>query len=121
MGKLLLATLLATLTVLAGLFGGWMLFFALLSRSDWAPQVGMYYLAWPIVFPLFAALPLAVVLAIALGVTGPPYLESLRRPRFTWGVLLPIGAVAFAIMLLTCPLESGGTLLDTVLGTARGR
>ncbi len=121
MGNLLLAILLGTVTVCAGLFGGWLVTFAVLSRLELAPRVGMYYLAWPIAYPLLAALPVAVVLALALVRAGPPYTQALSRPGFIWGVLLPIGVVAFAIMLLTCPLETGGTLLDRFLGTAQGR
>jgi hypothetical protein len=109
---LLVATLRGALGICAGLFGGWMIFFAVGSRLDFAPPVGMYYLAWPIAFPLFAALPLAVLVALLLRFAGPPYRAALRRPRFRWGALLPLGLVAFAVMLLTCPLETGGTLLD---------
>jgi len=115
MGNLLAAILFGTATICAGLFGGWLLFFALFSRLDLVPPVGMYYLAWPIVFPLFAALPVAVLLTLLLVRAGPPYIQALRRPAFTWGVLLPVGAIAFVIMLLTCPLETGGTLLDRLL------
>jgi len=116
MVDLLVATLRGTLQICAGLFGGWLIFFAVASRLDFAPLVGMYYLAWPIAFPLLAALPLALPVALLLRIAGPPYRAALRRPRFRWGVLLPIGIAAFAVMLLTCPLESGGTLLDRLLG-----
>ncbi|NCF11607.1 MAG: hypothetical protein GWP66_13210 [Gammaproteobacteria bacterium] len=118
MVDLLVATLLGTLQICAGLFGGWLLFFVLADAVDMAPLVGMYYIAWPIAFPLLSALPIAVVLALLLVRTGPPYTAALRRPRFLWGVLLPIGIVAFAVMLLTCPLETGGTLLDRLLGAS---
>jgi hypothetical protein len=116
MFELLLATARGTLQLCAGLFGGWLLFFAVGSRLDFAPPVGMNYLAWPIAFPLLAALPLAAMVALLLRVAGPPYQAALRRPRFRWGVLLPVGLIAFAVMLLTCPLETGGTLLDRLLG-----
>ncbi|MDX1594237.1 MAG: hypothetical protein R3298_08310 [Gammaproteobacteria bacterium] len=113
--SLLAATAAATLQVCAGLFAGWLVFFVLADAVDRAPPVGMYYLAWPIAFPILAALPLAVVLVPLLARAGPPYMAALRRARFRWGVLLPVGLVAFAVMVLTCPLETGGTLLDRVL------
>ena len=115
MGELLDATLRGTLQLCAGLFVGWLLFFALTARLDLAPPVGMNYLAWPIAFPLLAALPLAALLALLLRITGPPYGAALSQPRFRWGVLLPVGLLAFAAMLLTCPLETGGTLLERLL------
>ncbi len=118
MGALLLATMRGTLTVCAGLFGGWMVFFAVGSRFDFAPPVGMNYLAWPIVFPLAAALPIALLLALLLSRAGPPYAAVLQRPRFRWAVLLPVWLVAFAAMLLSVPLETGGTLLAHLLGPA---
>ncbi len=117
MADLLLTTLRGTLLVCAGLFVGWMILFALGSRLDLVPHVGMYYLGWPIAFPLLAALPLAVVIALSLLRAGPPYRTTLHQPRFRWGVLLPLGTLAFAVMLLTCPLETGGTLLDRLLPT----
>jgi hypothetical protein len=112
MGDLLVATLRGTLGICAGLFGGWMILFAVGSRLDFAPPVGMYYLAWPIAFPLLAALPIGAALALLLLGAGPPYRAALRRPGFRFGVLLPLGLVAFAVMLLSCPLETGGTLFD---------
>lgn len=115
---LLLAALRGTLQLCAGLFGGWLVFFALADAVDMAPLVGMNYLAWPIAFPLLAALPLAVLVALLLRIGGPPYRARLRDPRFRWGVLLPVGLLTFAVMLLTCPLETGGTLLDRLLGTS---
>ena len=71
--------------------------------------VGMNYLAWPIVFPIMAALPLwALMFALAplAGRMGP---LGVRSRRFMLTVLLPVALLTLGVMLVTAPLDTSGT------------
>lgn len=111
-GHLLLAGLTAALILCAALFVGWFIAFIVMDAIGRTLLVGMYYLAWPIVFPLFAFPALFLLLLAVLPFFKQPYPEILGHGPFLFGLLVPVFVVAMALMLATCPLDAGGTLVS---------
>ncbi len=83
-----------------------------MDAIDKSLLVGMNYLAWPIVFPLFSLPVIFLLMLIIIPVFKQPYPEILSHNRFLFGALLPIFIIAMGLMFATCPLEQGGTLLS---------
>lgn len=111
-GQLLLAAFTAALLVCAALFVGWFMAFVMMGAIGKSLLVGMYYLAWPIAFPLLA---MPVVFLLMLGLIPlfqEPYPKILGHAPFLFGILLPVFLIAMMVMLATCPLDVGGTLLS---------
>lgn len=111
LGNLFLSAATGAVLICTGLFGGWFISFILMDAVGMALLVGMNYLAWPIVFPLFSFPVVFLLLVIVIPVFKKPYPEILSHKGFLFGVLLPIFIIAIGLMLVTCPLETGGNLL----------
>jgi len=109
--KLLAAAAIAAAGVCAAQFALWMVFFAATSLIGVYLLTGMYFLAWPIVFPIYT-FPMAFLLFLfIIPIFRKPYLQVLAGFRFWTVVAIPIILVAFTLMIATCPLEIGGNLL----------
>lgn len=93
------------------LFGGWFVSFALMGLAGHSLLVGMNYLVWPIIFPMMAFPTVFLLLIPIARLFRRPYRQLLSLPKFHLGVLLPTALLALALMLATCPLDSGGTFL----------
>jgi len=106
-----LAAAAGALLVAGVLFGGWFASFALMGLVGHSLLVGMNYLVWPIIFPLMAFPVVFLLLMPIVRLLRRPYRGLLSQPGFYLGVLLPITLLALALMLATCPLDSGGTFL----------
>lgn len=109
---LLLAAFTAALLICAALFVGWLIAFVIMGIIGKSLLVGMYYLAWPIVFPLFALPAVFLLLLGLIPLFKQPFPEILGHGPFLFGILLPMFLIAMALMLATCPLDAGGTLLS---------
>lgn len=108
--KLLAAAAIGAGSVCVAQFGLWMAFFAVTSLFGVYLLTGMYYLAWPIVFPL-AAFPVVFIgLLIIIPMLRRPYLGLLSGYPFWLAVIVPVTLIAFTIMVATCPLDIGGNL-----------
>ena len=108
--KLLAAAAIGAGGVCMAQFALWMVFFAVTSLFGIYLLTGMYFLAWPIVFPI-CTFPVAfALLLIILARVRKPYLRVLSNYRFWVAIILPVVLVAFAVMVATCPLDIGGTL-----------
>lgn len=108
--KLLAAAAIGAGSVCLAQFGLWMIFFAVTSLFGVYLLTGMYYLAWPIVFPL-AAFPVVFIgLLIIIPMLRRPYLGLLTGYPFWLAVIVPVTLIAFTIMVATCPLDIGGNL-----------
>lgn len=113
LGHLALSALTGAFIIGAALFMGWFVTFIIMDFIGTALLVGMYYLAWPIAFPLFAIPFIFLLLLAIIPMFKQPFPDILGYLPFLFGILIPIFIVAFAVMLATCPLENGGTLLTT--------
>ena len=109
-GKLLLISGSMTFLWLAGLFGGWMISFAVMNVFSINFLVGMNYLVWPIVFPLFSVLPIFILLSILIPLFPGGYLNVFKNKTFLV-VVTTLMLLSLLIMFVTCPLDIGGTLL----------
>ncbi len=110
-GHLLLSALTGAIIICAALFVGWFIGFIIMGAIGKSLLVGMNYLAWPIVFPLFSLPVIFLLMLIIIPIFKQPYPEILGYNRFLFGVLMPIFIIAMVLMFATCPLEQGGTLL----------
>ena len=111
LGQLALSALTGAVIVCAALFGGWFFAFIIMRFVGTSMLVGMNYLAWPIAFPLFSFPVIFLLLLVVIPFFRQPYPEILAHKGFLFAVMLPVFLVAMALMLATCPLETGGTLL----------
>jgi hypothetical protein len=109
---LLLSALTGAILICAALFVGWFIGFILMDFIGKTLLVGMNYLAWPIVFPLFSLPVIFLLMLMIIPMFQQPYPEILAHKSFLFGVLLPIFVVTMGLMFATCPLEQGGTLLS---------
>lgn len=110
-GKLAAGAFAGTLQVAAGLFIGWFVAFALMGVIGHSLLVGMYYLAWPIVFPIVATPAVFALLFVLLWQRPDGGPRTLVQRRFQLRVMLPLVLLGVLVMLATCPLDIGGTLL----------
>jgi len=108
--KLPAAAATAAASVCAAQFGLWMAFFAVTSLFGVYLLTGMYFLAWPIVFPIFTFPAVFLIFMFIIPIFRKPYLSVLADYRFWTAVAVPILLVAFMVMVATCPLEIGGNL-----------
>lgn len=88
----------------------WMVFFAVTSLFGVYLLTGMYFLAWPIVFPIITFPVVFALLLIILALMRKPYLQVLGSYHFWLAIILPVIIVAFTVMVASCPLDIGGTL-----------
>ncbi|NIR94927.1 MAG: hypothetical protein GWO08_15055, partial [Gammaproteobacteria bacterium] len=93
--------------ICAALFVGWFIGFIIMGAIGKSLLVGMNYLAWPIVFPLFSLPVIFLLMLIIIPIFKQPYPEILGYNRFLFGVLMPIFIIAMVLMFATCPLEQG--------------
>jgi hypothetical protein len=108
--KLLAAAAIGAGSVCVAQFGLWMIFFAVTSLFGVYLLTGMYYLAWPIVFPLVAFPVVFIGLLIIIPTLRRPYLGLLTGYPFWLAVIVPVTLIAFTVMVATCPLDIGGNL-----------
>jgi hypothetical protein len=108
--KLLMVAAIGAGSVCVSQFGLWLIFFAVTSLFGVYLLTGMYYLAWPIVFPIFAFPVVFILLLIIIPMLRKPYLGVLTGYPFWITVILPVILIAFTIMVATCPLETGENL-----------
>jgi len=108
--KLPAAAAIAAAGVCAAQFGLWMASFAVMSLFGVYLLTGMYFLAWPIVFPIFTFPAVFLIFMLIIPIFRQPYLNVLADYRFWVAVAIPILLVAFMLMVSTCPLEIGGNL-----------
>jgi hypothetical protein len=108
--KLLAAAAIGSVGVCAAQFGLWMVFFAVTSLLGVYLLSGMYFLAWPIVFPIYTFPVVFLVFLFVIPMFRKPYLSVLAGYRFWTAVVIPIILIAFTVMVGTCPLEIGGNL-----------
>lgn len=108
--KLLAAAAIAAAGVCAAQFGLWMVFFAATSLFGVYLLTGMYFLAWPIVFPIYTFPIVFLLFLVIIPIFHKPYLHVLADYRFWAAVAVPVLLVAFTLMIATCPLEIGGNL-----------
>jgi len=108
--KLPAAAAIAAGGVCAAQFGLWMASFAVMSLFGVYLLTGMYFLAWPIVFPIFTFPAVFLIFMLIIPIFRQPYLSVLADYRFWVAVAIPILLVAFMLMVATCPLEIGGNL-----------
>ena len=109
-GRLLLASGAVTFLWLAALFGGWLVSFAVLTVIGINFLVGMNFLVWPIIFPMFSALPIFILLSMLIPLFPGSYLDVFKNKSFIVVVLVLI-LLSLLIMFATCPLDIGGTFL----------
>ncbi len=112
-GQLLLSALTGAIIICAALFVGWFIAFILMGVIGKSLLVGMNYLAWPIAFPLLSFPFIFLLMLIIIPMFRQPFPEILGYNRFLFGILIPTFIIAMTLMLATCPLENGGTLLTT--------
>jgi hypothetical protein len=112
-GHLILSALTSAILVCTGLFGGWLIIFIIMNAAGKALLVGMNYLAWPIAFPLLSFPVIFLLMLIIIPMFRQPYPEILSNKGFLFGILIPTFISAMVLMLVTCPLENGGTVLTT--------
>ncbi|UCD80946.1 MAG: hypothetical protein JSW26_05825 [Desulfobacterales bacterium] len=108
--KLLTAAAIGAVSVCAAQFGLWLVFFAVTSLLGVYLLTGMYFLAWPIVFPIYTFPVVFVLLLIIIPMLRKPYLGVLSAYHFWMIIILPVVLVAFTVMVATCPLDIGGNL-----------
>jgi len=108
--KLLMAAVIGAVSVSVSQFGLWLIFFAVTSIFGVYLLTGMYFLAWPIVFPICTFPVVFILLLIIIPMFRKPYLEILTGYPFWLTVIMPIILIAFTIMVVTCPLDIGGNL-----------
>lgn len=113
LGHLLLSAATGALLAGAAQFGGWFVAFIIMRLIGKSLMVGMYYLAWPIVFPLLSMPTIFLLMLIVIPLFRQPYPEILAQRSFLFGILIPTVIISMALMFATCPLENGGTLLTT--------
>ena len=106
--KLPAAAAIASAGLCAAQFGLWMAFFAVTSLFGVYLLTGMYFLVWPIIFPIYTFPAVFLVFMLIIPIFRQPYLSVLADYRFWTAVAVPILLVAFMIMVATCPLEIGG-------------
>ncbi len=111
-----LAAASGALLISGALFIAWFLAFAVMGLIGHSLLVGMNYLVWPIIFPIMAFPVFFLLLLPLVPLFKRPYRDLLAMPRFHFAGLLPIFLLALAIMLASCPLDIGGTLLTRGLG-----
>ena len=110
---LLLSALTGTVIICVALFVGWFIAFIIMDAIGKSLLVGMNYLAWPIAFPLLSFPIIFVLFLVIMPMFKKPYPEILGHNRFLFGILIPVFIFSMVLMLATCPLENGGTLLST--------
>ena len=108
--KLLTAAAIGAVSVCAAQFGLWMVFFAVMSMFGVYLLTGMYFLAWPIIFPIYTFPVVFLVFIFIIPIFRQPYLSVRAGYRFWAAVAIPILLTAFMLMVATCPLEIGGNL-----------
>ena len=108
--QLMAAAAIGAAGVCAAQFGLWMAFFAVTSLFGVYLLTGMYFLAWPIIFPIYTFPVVFLVFMFIIPIFRQPYLSVLTDYRFWTAVAVPILLVAFMLMVSTCPLEIGGNL-----------
>jgi hypothetical protein len=108
--KLLTAAAVGAGSVSVSLFGLWLVFFAATSMLGVYLLTGMYFLAWPIVFPVYTFPAAFLLLLIILPLLRKPYLQVLSEYHFWLAIILPFVIVSFTVMVFTCPLDIGGNL-----------
>ena len=108
--KLLAAAAIAAAGVCSAQFALWMVFFAATSLIGVYLLTGMYFLAWPIVFPIYAFPVVFLLFLVIIPIFHKPYMHVLAGCRFWTAVAMPIILVAFTVMVATCPLDIGGNL-----------
>jgi hypothetical protein len=108
--KLLMVAVIGAGSVSASQFGLWLFLFAAMSFFGVYLLTGMYFLAWPIVFPIFTFPVVFTLLLIIVPLFRKPYLGLLTGYHFWMVVIVPIILVAFTAMVMTCPLDIGGNL-----------
>ena len=97
-------------SVCAALFALWLVFFAATSLFGIYLLTGMYFLAWPIVFPICTFPVVFLLLLVILPLLRKPYLQVLSGYHFWLTIILPLVMAAFTVMVFTCPLDIGGNL-----------
>ena len=105
----LLPAAVATQCVIWFWFGGWFIAFGVMGAFDIGLLVGMNYLVWPIVFPLIGGLCVFFLFLATLPLYRCPPFQAFRIPLFWMAELLPLAAGGLLVMLLSCPLDVGGT------------
>jgi hypothetical protein len=108
--KLLTAAAVGAVAVCTAQFALWMVFFAVTSLFGVYLLTGMYFLAWPIVFPTCTFPVVFLLLLIILPLLRKPYLRLLNGYHFWVTIIIPVVLVAFTVMVATCPLDIGGNL-----------
>jgi hypothetical protein len=108
--KLMTAAAIGAASVCAAQFCLWMVFFAVTSLLGVYLLVGMYFLAWPIVFPICTFPVVFLVFLVIIPMFRKPHLKVLAGYQFWTAVVIPMMLVAFAVMVATCPLDIGGNL-----------
>jgi hypothetical protein len=108
--KLLAAAAIGAAGVCAAQFGLWMVFFAVTSLFGVYLLTGMYFLAWPVVFPIYTYPAAFLLFLFIIPKLRRPYLTVLTGYRFWAVVVIPVVLVAFTLMVATCPLDIGGNL-----------
>jgi len=108
--KLLMVALIGAGSVCASQFGLWLIFFAVTSMFGVYLLTGMYFLAWPIIFPIYTFPAVFILLLIIIPMFRKSYIGVLGGYQFWLIVLLPVLLFSFTIMVATCPLDIGGNL-----------
>jgi len=108
--KLLAAAAIGSVSVCAAQFGLWMVFFAVTSLFGVYLLTGMYFLAWPVAFPIYTFPAAFLLFLFIIPMFRRPYLGVLAGYRFWTSVVIPVILVAFTLMVVTCPLDIGGNL-----------
>jgi magnesium-transporting ATPase (P-type) len=111
-GALIAAAGYGTAIIVVWLFAGWFMSFVIMRFVGTYLLVGMCFLAWPVVFPIFAAPPSFLALACTIPLFPGHYRGVLGNRRFILFVFLPLVLASLLIMLATCPLDIGGSFLS---------